>query len=156
MLNSSSRKFEFVTFNGQPSKAACDASRRKLVRTNAKRYSLESHTLPIDSQPRRAGDFSAYTGRFHLKVVPKKKNEEVERGSISRKNEHGASRLSESDNDRNEKVMAVRKLRDDGSLSRSLDASKLDPFETLSIKIGAQEELLFQYGKLIQGGQNRC
>jgi hypothetical protein len=36
-----------------------------------------------------------------------------------------------------------------------LDASKLDPYETLSIKIGAQEELLFQYGKLTQGGQTR-
>jgi hypothetical protein len=154
MLNSSSRKFEFVTINGQPSKAASDASRRKLVRTNAKRYSLESHSLPIDSQP-RAGDISAYTGRFHLKVVPNKENEEVKRGSPSQKNKHVASRLSESDNDRNEKVMAVRRLQQDRSLSRSLDASKLDPYETLSIKIGAQEELLFQYGKLTQGGQTR-
>lgn len=154
MLNSS-RKFEFVTINGQPSKAASDARRRKLVRTNAKRYSLESHALPIDSYHRKAGDIGAYIGRFHLKVVPKEENKETGRGSTSQRNEHGASTLSESDNDRNEKVVAVRKLQCDRSLSRSLDASKLDPFDTLSVKIGAQEELLFQYGKLIYGGWNR-
>jgi hypothetical protein len=142
-----SKKFEFVVSNDQPSKAASDASRRKLVRTNAKRYSLEGHALPVDSRYRTSGDIAAYTGRFHLKVVPRNENEAAGMGSVYRQD--GASRLLETDNDQKRKIV-VQKLQHDRSISRSLGSGRLDPFDTLVIKIGAQEELLFRHGRLVR------
>lgn len=150
-ITSSVRKFEFVTFDGQPSKSSNDANRRRLVRTQAKRYSLESHTLATAPQSKtRPRNFSAYMGRFHLNIVPRQANEEAERGNIFRKDKnHKLVRPSTSDDDWTDKAAVIlrRPPQYEGTLSQSLRVGRLDPFDTLSIKVGAQEELLFQHGE---------
>lgn len=152
MLNiSSSRKFEFVTSHEQPSKAANDASRRKLVRTQAKRYSLEAHPLlPASRSKGRPANINAYKGRFHLETIPKMANEDSGSRAILQKQNGIDYKLvtwAESDNGRVDRhVLDHIPPQHPGSLPRSLGVAVLDPFDTLAIEIGAQEELLFKHG----------
>jgi hypothetical protein len=156
MLGKMSKKFEFVTFCTDPSKAADDARRRRLVRTQAKRYSLETPASAAEQGSTPApGDISLYTGRFHLQVIPRRANEQPETEKSNRKHNNTENKLVKSSDlgsDRSCHDQTLEMARRQPSpyramLPRGLDVGRLDPFRTLSIDTGAQEELLFQYGK---------
>lgn len=149
----SPKKFEFVTSSTDPSKAADDARRRRLVRTQAKRHSLEAPVLPAGQGSTTPGDISAYISRFHLRVPPKQANEVSKEGKATQRiinAEHSLGESSDSDpshSDSNHSLELVRRTQpSEARLPRSLGAGLLNPFRTLSIETANQEELLFQYG----------
>ena len=147
----STQKFEFVTLTGRPTKAVDDKARRRIVRTHAKRYSLESHVQPSYPQTKRTSDdISLYTGRFHLQVVPELENERPERAKIGREH-HKLLTPGEPDQVytvENQYFGYARRWpvhRD--VFAQNLSIESLDPFGTLPITVSSQEEVLFHYGE---------
>lgn len=150
--------FKFVTSNGLPSEAANDANRRRLVRTQAKGYSLKANASTSQRSSAVPKDISVYTGRLHLNIVPKKANEDAGNGRLIRKYEEKVAILPKQDSDREDAdkdFFSVYRPPPEQILSRSLDSGGLDPFDTLSIQTGAQEELLFQHSKFIISNQKQ-